>query len=149
MTKQINSATLSGAAVTQYERRKIMRYYNFALTTNSEQIEKNSKVKLRDYAYDSTICAVNLFMYKNLKNNLYFLIYREEENRVLAAFSYDEKQGSFDDSYNMILEMLRDNFCINKVQSEPCEITMFQFIDCMNETRRNHRGRKQQKACHI
>lgn len=113
-----------------------MRYYNFALTTNSEQIEKKTKVNLRDYSYDNTICAVNLFMYKNLKNNLYFLIYREEENRVLAIFSYDERKGSFNDSYNMILEMLRENFCINKVQSDPGEITMYQFLDCLNEAKR-------------
>ena len=85
-----------------------MRYYNFSLTTTTEEIEKNTKVNLRDFSYDGTISAVNLFMYKNLKNNLSFLIYDEEGNSAIAIFSYDERKGSFEDSYNLILEMLRD-----------------------------------------
>ena len=80
-----------------------MRYFGFALNTSAEKIEKNSKIRLREYDYQSPVAAMNNYMYKHLKNGICLFAYREEENVVLAAFSYDEKKGLFRDAYDYIL----------------------------------------------
>ena len=36
-----------------------MRYYNFALNGNSEQIKENTTINLQEYAYENTISAMN------------------------------------------------------------------------------------------
>ncbi|MCM1091819.1 MAG: AAA family ATPase [Muribaculum sp.] len=113
-----------------------MRYFGFALNTSAEKIEKNSKIRLREYDYQSPVAAMNNYMYKHLKNGICFFAYREEENVILAAFSYDEKKGLFRDAYDYILEMLNDIFGIKKVKAEPSEVTMYQFYDYLLEAKR-------------
>ena len=114
-----------------------MRYYNFVLKTTSEQIgEGTTKIRLKDYDYESNIGAVNHYMYQNLKNGVTFLAYREEENAVPAVFSYDEKKWSFDEAYDHITGYLSDIFSVNKISAEPCEITAYQCYDCYLEARR-------------
>lgn len=113
-----------------------MRYFEFALKTNSEQIEKNAKIRLKDYDYDSPIAAMSSYMYRNMRNNLCYFSYREEGDATLAAFSYDERKDSLCTAYDYILEMLKDKFGIKQVKAEPCEITMHQFYECMQEARR-------------
>ncbi len=54
-----------------------MRYYNFALNANAEQIKENTTINLREYAYENTLAAVNNYMYKNMKNDITFFTYRE------------------------------------------------------------------------
>lgn len=34
-----------------------MRYFDFILKTNSEQIDKNAKIRLQEYAYQNPIAA--------------------------------------------------------------------------------------------
>ena len=115
-----------------------MRYYNFTLTTTTAYIEANTKTRLKDHSYENTIAAVNNFMYRYLKNNITFLIYREEENVLLATFSYDDTKGSFQDAYDQITGMLRDTFLIKRFSKEPEEITMYQYMDHYEETRRHN-----------
>ncbi len=113
-----------------------MRYYGFALNTSAEKIEKNSKIRLKEYDYQSPVAAMNNYMYKNMKNGICYFAYREEENATLAVFSYDEKKGSFRDAYDYLLEMLSDIFGIKRVKAEPCEITMYQFCEYLLEAKR-------------
>ncbi len=113
-----------------------MRYYSLVLNTNAEEIKENTRINLREYAYENPIAAINSYMLKNMKNDVSFLAYREEENSVFAAFSYHEKKGTFQDICRYLLEMLKDDFRIKKLKTEPCEITMYQFLDCFFEARR-------------
>ncbi len=114
-----------------------MRYYNFTIATTTEYIEANTKTRLKDHSFENTISAVNTFMYKFLRNNMTFLIYREEENYLLATFSYDDTKGSFQDAYDQVTGLLRDTFLIKKISKEPEEITMYQFLENFEETRRH------------
>lgn len=113
-----------------------MRYYGFVLNANADEIKENARINLRDYAYENSIAAMNNYMFSNMKNNLCFLAYREEENSIFATFSYDEKKGTFQDTYDYIAEMLNDVFRIKKMKVNPYEITMYQFIDCLIEAKR-------------
>lgn len=113
-----------------------MRYFEFVLKINSEQISEKAKIKLREYAYQNPVAAMNNYMYQNMKNGICYFAYREEAEVTLAAFSYDEKKWLFHDAYEYILEMLYAIFCIKKVKEEPHEITMYQFYDYLLEARR-------------
>lgn len=113
-----------------------MRYYSLVLNTNAEEIKENTRINLREYAYENPIAAINSYMLKNMKNDVSFFAYREEENSVFAVFSYNEKKGTFQDVCRYLSEMLKDDFRIKKLKAEPCEITMYQFMDCFLEARR-------------
>ena len=113
-----------------------MRYFEFMLRTTAEQIKKNTTVNLNAYAYDNPVAAVNSYLYGNLKNGVCCFMYREEQDVVLSAFSYDEKARTFREAYDGILEMLRQIFGTKRVKAEPCEITVEQFYEDMMETRR-------------
>ena len=113
-----------------------MRYYNFVLKTTSEKIKAGATIRLKDYDFESAIAAMNTYMYKNIKNGITFFAYREEGNAILAAFSYDEKKGTFHEAYNHILENLSSIFSVKQIRSEPCEITMAQFYENLLEVRR-------------
>ncbi len=67
-----------------------MRYFELGLGENAEYIEENARIKYKDYPSQKVLDALNAYLYKTLKNGLYFFSYREEENSVLSAFSYDE-----------------------------------------------------------
>ena len=113
-----------------------MRYYGFKLGTNVEEIKENAKIELRHYGYDNVLESINSYMYQNMKNNRTFLVYREEDNLISAIFSFDEQKLSFQNVYEGILEMLRDIFGIKRIQADPYEITMHQFLECILECKR-------------
>ncbi len=114
-----------------------MRYYCFTLNTGIEEIKEKTQIKLRDYAYQNPMEAINNYMNKTIKNSISFFVYREEsEKMVLAVFSYDERKESFFDAYNYIMERLNDAFRIKKVSVEPYEVTMYQALECLLEARR-------------
>lgn len=114
-----------------------MRYFKMMLGTSAQRIEENSKIRLKEYAYDSSVAAVNMYMHKTMRNGLSFLIYRTEENEsALAGFSFDEKHERFEKVYSYIMELLKDTFSIKKIREEPSEITMFEYSDCFREATR-------------
>ena len=113
-----------------------MRYFSFVFGATVDQIEKNAKIKLRDYCYDNTINALNVYMYRNMRNDETFYVYREENGTMLASFSYNEKKESMEDIYSFILEELDNTFLIKKVKTDPHEITMYQFLDNLVEGKR-------------
>lgn len=114
----------------------VMRYYKFLIKTTAAQIKENTKVNLREYDYSSPVAAVNNYMYKKLKNDTTFFVYREEQEYVAAVFSYNERKYSLDDTYHDILEMLDETFAIKKVKEEPIEITMYDFLEYLYEAKR-------------
>ena len=117
-----------------------MRYYELVLSGSSERIKSGSASGLRwkDFDYESPIAAVNAYMYQNLKNDISFIIYREDEAaRLPAVFSFDETQCSFDSVYSYLTEMLTKSFGLGRVMMEPVEVTMYQFLDCTLEARRH------------
>ena len=113
-----------------------MRYYNFALYATSEEIKEKTTIKLRDYSYENTLSAVNNYMFRHLQNGVTFVAYREEGNMILAVFAYDEVNMTFNDAYANVTGMLGEAFCVNRIRTEPEEITMYQTLDYLNEARR-------------
>lgn len=114
-----------------------MRYYSFALRTCAEEIKEKSKINLKEYAWENPIAAMNSYSYKTCHNGLCFFAYREDVGEMtLAVFSYDEKKLTYREAYDYVLLMLHDTFCINKIKGEPCEITMYQFLEYYLEARR-------------
>ncbi len=124
-----------------------MRYYQFVLGTSSMKIKEMTKVKLRDYAYDSTLEAVNAFMYKNIKKGVTFFIYREDENACPAAFAYDEASMTLPQTLDYIMGMLKENFCIDKFVEGPRDVTTADFYEVYLEGRR--RGYVQVGSCFL
>lgn len=113
-----------------------MRYYNFALNAGVEQIKEKTTINLREYAYENTIAAMNTYMYKSLKNDVFFFAYREEGNTIPAVFSYDEKKGVFSEAFAHVTGVLKDVFSVNRIKTDPYEITMYQALDFLLEARR-------------
>ena len=113
-----------------------MRYYSFALNTDADKIKETAKIDLQEYAYGGPLSSVNNYMFKNMKNGLCFFAYREEEDVTFAAFSYNEKRGSFHDAYDHIIEMLNNVFLIERIKAAPYEITMFEYLEYLDESRR-------------
>lgn len=114
-----------------------MRYYEFIMNTSVEQLEKNAKIKLREYGYSGSIGAMNSYMYQTVKNGMGFFAYREESgNSILAAFYYDEKKEVLSNVYDYIIEGIKNAFKKIRIQSNPNEITMYQFLDCFLEGKR-------------
>ena len=110
-----------------------MRYYELILKTNMACVKENARIKLNDYSYDNTFAALNAYMMKNMNNGLTFFVFREEENITRASFSYDEQIDSFSSVYDHITGILAEVFQITKIISEPDEITIFRFMDNINE----------------
>ena len=117
-----------------------MRYFKTAVKTNKEAIEENTKVRLRDYSYDSPIAAVNTYMYRMLPNGMTFIMYRIEGDNVLVGFSYDEKIGEMKDAFAHIMNELKTTFGIKKFAFDPIEITMFEYLENIEEARRREFG---------
>lgn len=113
-----------------------MRYYSFEINTNSEKLREGAKIRLKDYNYENNIAAMNVYMSQNMKNDMTFFAYREENNSLSAVFSFNEKKYKLSDAYDHITDMLRTTFSVNKFGSEPHEITAYDFYDCMLEAKR-------------
>lgn len=113
-----------------------MRYYCFALSAGADEIKENSKINAIEYSYENAFSVMNSYMYKNMKNDLCFFAYREEDNVTFAAFSYNEKKSLLYDAYGYIVGILNDVFLIKKVKVEPYEITMFEYLESLLEARR-------------
>ena len=113
-----------------------MRYYNYALYASAEQIKEKTTINLREYAYENPIAAVNNYMYKRLDNDVAFLAYREEGNTIFAVFVYDEKRKNFADAFAHAAKVLKEDFSVNRIKTEPYEVTMYQALDFLLEARR-------------
>ena len=114
-----------------------MRYYEFAMNGSTQFIKDNATVRLKDYDFDVPICAMNKYMYRNLKNGVSFLTYREDDNDTLfAIFSFDEGRNSLGDVYDYLLDILRSIFLIKKIKAAPREITANDFFEALIEARR-------------
>ncbi len=115
-----------------------MRYYNFAMNANSDQISRKATIKLNSYSYEGTIAAVNNYMYREMDNGVGFCAYREEENTIFAMFSYDEKKCTFSDTFAHITGILKEVFSVKRIKADPDEITMDQALDFIYEARRRN-----------
>ena len=113
-----------------------MRYYALTLKTNNEQIKETQKVRIKDYGYYSAITGMNNYVFDCIRNGVNFIAYREEENRLLAVFSYNEQSISYDAALSELSEQLNSCFEYKGMSSEPYEITTYDYIDAMRECRR-------------
>ena len=113
-----------------------MRYYNFTLYASADQIKEKTTINLREYDYENTIAAMNNYMYTSLDNDVSFFAYREEGNATLAVFSYDEKKGVFSEAFAHITGVLNEAFSVNRIKTDPYEITMYQALDFLLEAKR-------------
>ena len=116
-----------------------MRYYEFAFSGAVEKIKGllQDKEYLREYRWANALCAINNYMYNNLKNNLGFLTYRQESaDKILAVFFFDEKRETLENVYEYISEVLESVFEIKRRIFTQNEITMYEFLDCFREAKR-------------
>ena len=116
-----------------------MRYYKFAISGSDENIKEliQEKDYLREYRWGSGLCNLNSYMYQNLKNNLGFFAYRQEDDeKILAAMFLDERRETLENAYDYILEILERAFELKRLQLTPIEITMYEFLDCHREAKR-------------
>lgn len=114
-----------------------MRYFNMVLATSEEMITEKSKVRLSDYSYDSPIRAVNVYMHIHMKTGLSFIIYRTEESKVaFAEFGFDEKYENMEEAFLYIMDILDSIFGIDMVLEEPEELTVFEYLEYLNEAKR-------------
>ena len=125
-----------------------MRYYEFAIRGVAKEIKElvQNKECLREHRYGSPIWSVNSYMYRNLKNNVGFLAYRQEtDDKILSVLFLDEKRETLEKAYDYISEVLEGVFEIKRIQLSPSEITMYEFMDCYREAQRrdydNHGNR--------
>lgn len=125
-----------------------MRYYEFVISGVEENIKEllQNKECLREYRWGNALWAVNSYMYRNLRNNLGFLAYRQETDyKILAVLFFDEKKETLENAYDYIVEVLESVFEIKRIQLTPSEITMYKFLECYREAKRrdldNHGNR--------
>ena len=111
-----------------------MRYFNVTLETTADQIENKANIRLKDYGYD-IINALNNYFYRKNPNGITFFAYREEKEKVLAAFSYDDRVFSFHEACSVIQDFLLNAFSVSK-QASPQEITMKTFWEALSEAKR-------------
>ena len=112
-----------------------MRYYKTILNTSSEKVLESATIKLRDYGYynNNVIAAVNGYIYQNLKSDIYFLIYREEENGIYAGIAFDEKKYNFQTAYEEVKELFQSAFGSGCFKQERTECTTFEYNDILVE----------------
>ena len=116
-----------------------MRYYEVAFSGAVEKIKGllQDKEYFREYRWRNAICAVNSYMYRNLKNDVGFLAYRQEmDDKILAILFLDEKRETLENAYDYIIKVLESVFEIKRIQLIPSEITMYEFLDCYREAQR-------------
>ncbi len=113
-----------------------MRYYEYLIDSNTPHIKEHALIKINEYSYNNPIGAVNSYMYKMLKNSIYFIAYREDDKGIYAVLSFDEKKYTLTDAFDSTREILKDVFQIINYHSEPHEITIYQCLDRLNEARR-------------
>lgn len=76
-----------------------MRYYEFAINGVAENVKEllQNKECFKEYRWVNPICAVNSYMYHNLKNNVGFLAYRQEtDDKILAVLFLDERKEALE-----------------------------------------------------
>lgn len=120
-----------------------MRYYEFAFGGAVEKIKGllQDKEYLREYRWENAICALNSYMYRNSKNGLGFLAYRQEtDDKILAVLFFDERRETLENVYDYIIEVLESVFEIKRIQFTPNEITMYEILDCFREAKRRGFG---------
>ena len=57
----------------------------------------------------------NSYMMKNVINSVSFFGYREEDNTILAVFSFDENECSYEESYDNVEKLLKNDMGVNKI----------------------------------
>ncbi len=116
-----------------------MRYYKFALKTNSEEIKtiiKQNNLRNEIGYYDTEVGALNGYMVKKIENNVTFLCYREENDMLFCQFSFDEQKMEYGDTYEGILKIIRKPFGNIPVAVSPQEITSLEYGENIREGRR-------------
>lgn len=114
-----------------------MRYFELSLVSTSDKIKEQATINLREYGYGNPIASINNYMYQKMNTGFSFFAYQEvAEGVILSAFSYDERKHSFQEAYQYILDKLNEAFCIRRTLDIPCEITMFQFFEYLQESKR-------------
>ena len=115
-----------------------MRYYRVVINSDSERIVENTAIHLKDYGYYNTnvLMSVNWYFYQNLKNDIFFLVHREEENGIYAGLAFNEKRYDLDTVYGEIRGLLKQAFGIDCFKYKPVECTMLQFEKIIAEAKR-------------
>ncbi len=119
-----------------------MRYYNFAIKGNKEELQEKAKIELRQYGYQNNVNRLNDYMYRTLQRGTTFFLYREEEDGFLGAFAYDDNKFTYHDACSYFRDVLNSAFGIRRFMGEPIEITMRDYYHHIQEAYRRdyHNG---------
>ena len=116
-----------------------MRYYNLRIKTEIELFSEAVNENCKRYGYDNYLIRVNGYTFQTFVNDIMMVVYREENNVIYSIFSYDEKNHSFDEAYDYIMDKLRDVTSPAKLHCKTGEITMYDYYNCLLEaSRRNY-----------
>ncbi len=116
-----------------------MRYFDCSIPVRAEVIKEKTKIRLRDYSssYDDIAAGgINGYFYKNMKNDMTFFIYREEEEGLQATFSFDDKKTTFEETLEYIIDTFKESFVAQRLKINPEEATMFDYFEHLLEARR-------------
>ena len=82
------------------------------------------------------IAALNKYMYRHLENGYLFMAYREQKNMLLAAFAFDERQYTYQETCDCCAEILNRVFGVKQMKEDSVELTMQEYLECVREARR-------------
>lgn len=112
-----------------------MRYFEFTLKLKKEDIQ-STKIRLKDYSYDSPVEALTCYIFKTLSNGSSFVIYREEASGLKSMYAIDEKIRQPKEALDEILAVIGDVLDKKIRINDPFEITMFDFDTNLREAKR-------------
>ena len=112
-----------------------MKYFECEIKATADVIEENANFRLKDFDYDSSVCALNEYVHKNIKSGVEFFMFEETGSTIKAVFFYFEEKMSYRDAYASLTDILEEaaSVCLS---AEPEEITVLQFVADLMEARR-------------
>ena len=113
-----------------------MRYFECEVIGCSEKIEKTAKIRLKDYDYDSPVCALNKYVYKNVRSDVSFFIYREEGANSKAIAMFNEEKISEAVAFSEVAGMIGEVAEVRLAKTEPVEVSIQYFVECVTEAKR-------------
>lgn len=114
-----------------------MRYFRTLIKSSIDEIQKNAKVKFKDYDYDNLVSGFNHYLFSVIDKNLTFIAYEATEQGLECVFSMNERVYTADSAYAAICSILKNNFGITQISKCPVEISMIDFNEFCDEAHRH------------
>ena len=114
-----------------------MRYYSFKIKADADNLQSNLKISLKRHYYSSNdLAKINEYFYKNLENEVFAFVYRNEGDIFYHSFAYNEKRYTFSDIYEQILGMVKFLYNDFILLENPYEVTTTSIMEHLNDAAR-------------